>query len=420
MPDPPGWQVARLEDIAATFSGGTPSRENPAFFGGGIPWVKSGEVNLRRVRRTEETISKSGLDESSARVAPRGSVLVAMYGATAGKVALLDIEAAINQAILAVVARSDRADGRFLFHALEAETPALLRKVQGSGQPNLSGSILRQHDFAIPPLGEQRKIAAILSSVDDAIEATQAVIDQLQVVKKAMMAELLTRGLPGRHTRFKQTDIGEMADEWQVRPLREVATIFNGKATGTGGTWLRVFKTKHVYDGNVRLLKPEYARDDVATRVPVSTFLRPDDVLTPNMAHGTIGRVAFVPSVEDKWTVDGQVMVIRTNSIALIGRFVFEWLSLPQGRQRLLDLEKGGAFDTLRGQTHIYPKDVREIAVPVPSLQEQRAIGGCAASFDGPLTENADALRALSEIKQGLMSVLLTGEVRVTPDEAAA
>lgn len=284
----------------------------------------------------------------------------------------------------------------------------------------LNQKLLAGVPVPVPPLGEQRKISAILASVDDAIGSTEAVIDQLQVVKKATMAELIRQGLLGRHARFKQTKIGEVPEDWDVRSLREVATIFNGKAAGTGGTWLRVFKTKHVYDGNVRLLKPELARDDVAARVPVTTFLRPDDVLTPNMAHGTIGRVAFVPSVDEKWTVDGQVMVIRADAVHLSGRFLFEWLSLPQGRQQLLDLEKGGAFDTLRGQTHIYPKDVRELAVPVPSVEEQMAIGRCAASFDVPLDANRDALNVLLEIKKGLMQVLLTGELRVTPDEVAA
>ncbi|MCC7064643.1 MAG: restriction endonuclease subunit S [Planctomycetes bacterium] len=270
-----------------------------------------------------------------------------------------------------------------------------------------------------PPIGEQRKIAAILSAVDDATEATQAIIDQLRFVKKAMMAELLTRGLPGRHTQFKQTEAGEIPHDWRVRPLKEVARCFNGKAAGTGGSWLRVFKTKHVYDGMVRLDKIEYARDDSAAKTRVDMYLRDADVLTPNMAHGTIGRIAFVPMAEDKWTVDGQVMVLRADRINLLGRFLFESLSLPRGRQRLLDLEKGGAFDTLRGQTHIYPRDVAEIPLALPPLEEQRSIAAASESFDAPLETNQQHMAGLRELKQGLMNRLLTGELRVPPDEAA-
>ena len=107
---------------------------------------------------------------------------------------------------------------------------------------NLSQEKFLTLGLSTPPLGEQRKIAAILSSVDDVIEATQAVIDQLQVVKKAMMAELLTRGLPGRHTLFKQTEIGEVPEEWRlagglirrVRPESDRPICYGILMPGTG------------------------------------------------------------------------------------------------------------------------------------------------------------------------------------------
>jgi type I restriction enzyme S subunit len=269
----------------------------------------------------------------------------------------------------------------------------------------------------VPPIAEQRTIAAILSAVDDSIDAAQAIIEQLQVVKRATMAELLTRGMPGRHTRFKWTEIGEVPEAWAVRPLNEVARIFNGKASGTGGSWLRVFKTKHVYDGMVRLDKREFVRDDVAGKVRTDTYLHANDVLTPNMAHGTIGRVAFVPEVSPNWTVDGQVMVLRADGVAMMGRVLFEFLSLPQGRQRILDLEKGGAFDTLRGQTHIYPRDVSEILVAVPPTGEQQEIALAAAAFDEPFACNRENLASLRVVKHGLLEGLFTGGVRVTPNE---
>jgi type I restriction enzyme S subunit len=271
-------------------------------------------------------------------------------------------------------------------------------------------------DVNLPPIAEQKAIAAVLTSVNDAIAATRAIIDQLQAVKKAMMAELLRVGLVGRrgrHPRLKRTEVGEVPEAWDVRRLKDVALLFNGKAAGTGGSWLRAFKTKHVYDGMLRLDKPEFARDDIASKVPRDTYLKAGDVLTPNMAHGTIGRVAFAAEVEPNWTVDGQVMVLRAKDGEMLGRFLFEWLSQPQGRQRLLDLEKGGAFDTLRGQTHIYPRDVQEALVLVPPLQEQHGIAAVAATFDAPLETNVDYLASLQVMKQGLMERLLTGEVRV-------
>ena len=98
----------------------------------------------------------------------------------------------------------------------------------GSTRKSINTRILSSLRVPVPPFPEQRKIATILSSVDDAIDKTHAVIDQVQVVKRGLMQELLTRGLPGQHTRFKQTKIGEMPDEWAVTVLRDCASIGNG------------------------------------------------------------------------------------------------------------------------------------------------------------------------------------------------
>src|SRR5688572_12510931 len=105
--------------------------------------------------------------------------------------------------------------------------------------------------------------------------------------------------------------MNEIPNGWRRERLGNVADLFNGKATGTGLSSLRVFKTRHVYDGFLRLSDPTYVPAERMARVPQATFLRTGDTLTPNMAHGTIGRVAFVRKAEPNWTVDGQVMVIR-------------------------------------------------------------------------------------------------------------
>src|SRR5580700_2460676 len=97
-----GWTSAKLEDLAKTATGGTPPRSNRAYFAGTIPWVKSGELNDNVIYDTEEHLSSDALHDSSAKVFPKGTVLVALYGATVGKTAILETAAATNQAICAV------------------------------------------------------------------------------------------------------------------------------------------------------------------------------------------------------------------------------------------------------------------------------------------------------------------------------
>ena len=122
----------------------------------------------------------------------------------------------------------------------------------GTKMPRTSWAQLGEFQFSLPPLSEQRKIAAILSSVDDAIEKTQAVIDQVQVVKRGLMQELLTRGLPGRHTRFKQTEIGTIPQEWELKRLSEVASVQTGLAKNTanaGPLSVPYLRVANVQDG---------------------------------------------------------------------------------------------------------------------------------------------------------------------------
>ena len=121
-------------------------------------------------------------------------------------------------------------DGGFLYqHVLsDAFVEFLKPRMSGSNYPAVKKDDVEAYTLSVPPLPEQRKIAAILSSVDDAIEKTQAVIDQVQVVKRGLMQELLTRGLPGRHTRFKQTEIGEIPEKWSLATLSQLADVRRG------------------------------------------------------------------------------------------------------------------------------------------------------------------------------------------------
>jgi type I restriction enzyme S subunit len=196
---------------------------------------------------------------------------------------------------------------------------------------------------------------------------------------------------------------------WKRTLLREVTEMFNGKATGIGGTWLRVFKTRHVYDGYLHLSNPVFVPDPSADRVPKNTYLRTGDTLTPNMAHGTIGRVAFVREAEENWTVDGQVTVLRPKSPEeLEGRYLFDWMSRKETKQLLISMEKGGAFDEKRGQTHIYRSDIGTISIAIPPLSEQRKIAAILSSVDETIEKTQAVIDQLEVVKEGLRRELLT------------
>lgn len=184
------WPVKKLGDIAQCFSGGTPPKNNSEYYGGDIPWIKSGEVNKRFIRDAEETITESGLSASSAKIVPSGTVLLAMYGATAGKLAVTEIEAAINQAILAILP-TDSIERDFLFFALENEMNRVAKLVQG-GQPNLNAGIIKNTKISLPVHLEQTKVAKVISAIESEIILNQRNLDLLKKEKIALMQQLLT------------------------------------------------------------------------------------------------------------------------------------------------------------------------------------------------------------------------------------
>ena len=159
-------------------------------------------------------------------------------GRTRGTVGVLARHMTCNQSLAAILPRQDVILSDYLFQYLSARY-AEIRGLTGEGGRNgLNLKLVRSIQVVFPPIAEQRRIVATLSSVDNTIEKTQAVIDQVQVVRRGLMQELLTKGMPGRHTRFKQTEIGEIPVEWELFRLAELAETPNGIQTGPFGSQL--------------------------------------------------------------------------------------------------------------------------------------------------------------------------------------
>jgi len=189
---PEEWECKKLSEISKTYSGGTPLKSKAEYFGGDIPWVKSGELNKGLIFTTEECISEQGLNNSSAKWVTENSILIAMYGATAGKVGLLKIRATINQAILAVIPKVET-HYLFLYYSMHYLMPNIVKtQTQGSGQPNLNAEIIKNNYIPLPSFPEQQKIASILSKVDSQIQDNQSYLTRLRELKKGLMQDLLT------------------------------------------------------------------------------------------------------------------------------------------------------------------------------------------------------------------------------------
>jgi type I restriction enzyme S subunit len=201
---PESWSVEPLSAHHSVVSGGTPSRGNAAYWvGGAIPWVKTTEVNYCVIDKTDEHITSEGLAQSAAKLLPAGTLLLAMYGqgVTRGRVAILGIDAACNQACAAIRAIDDCIEGRYLYHYLVSRYEAIRQLAHGGQQQNLNLDIVRDLPVVFPSdKAEQREIVAILDAIDRKIDAHQrkrAVLDDLfrSLLHKLMTGEIAVRDL---------------------------------------------------------------------------------------------------------------------------------------------------------------------------------------------------------------------------------
>ncbi|MDY6248101.1 MAG: restriction endonuclease subunit S [Prevotella sp.] len=187
------WEVKQLGEIAKTFSGGTPSAHNKNYYGGDIPFIRSGEINSDH---TELFLTQEGLDNSSAKMVEKGTILYALYGATSGEVGIAQMNGAINQAILAIIPKEGIITA-FLYQYLKSQKSSIVNLYIQGGQGNLSGAIINSLNIPLPPLAEQRRIAACLSALDEMLAATNGKLEQLKAYKKGLMQQLFANPMGG-------------------------------------------------------------------------------------------------------------------------------------------------------------------------------------------------------------------------------
>ncbi len=400
------WKVQRLSSLAKTYAGGTPDRSKPEYFEGDIPWVKSGEVNLRKITRTEERISKIALAESSAKLAEVGAVLIAMYGATAGKVARLKIDAAINQAVLSIRSMGDELDNDFLFWVMESSAEKLLSMCQGAAQPNLNKGIIDRLEIATPPLPEQQKIAAILATADDKLDVIARQIDAYKTLKKGLLQTFFSQG------------IGiQAAADWPTVALYEVAEIRTGVAKGKKGlrepVELPYLRVANVQDGHIDLTEVK-AIEVEATNIE-RYALQPGDVLmTEGGDFDKLGRGDVWEGQISPCLHQNHVFAVRPDPSKLNSYYLAALAASDIGRQYFLSCAK-----RTTNLASINSSQLKAFPVLLPPLAQQEAIAEIVAAANAKVASLKSKQSHYQSLKRGLMQKLLTGEWRVSVDACA-
>ena len=183
------WPVVQVGDVASIRSGGTPDRSNDAYWGGSIPWIKTGQIDFGVIREAEEFITQAGMENSAARMFPAGTILMAMYGqgVTRGRVAILGIDATTNQACAAIEVTSPETDRDFLYWSLAGKYQELraISESRGGNQSNLNAQLIREVKIPLPDLPTQRAIVAEIEAEQTLVNANRELIRRMEAKVKA-------------------------------------------------------------------------------------------------------------------------------------------------------------------------------------------------------------------------------------------
>ena len=285
---------------------------------------------------------------------------------------------------------------------------------EASGVPSLSRDTLRGLPIEIPPLPEQKKIASILTSVDEVIENTQKQIDKLQDLKKATMNELLTKGIG--HTEFKDSELGRIPKSWDVVPCSEVFDFMNGKAfysDGYSDSGYRVMDLLNIsLGGRLNItLKDKFISAELYKKF-LKAQLRKDDLIfimtdiTPSL--GLIGKTAIIDK-DNSYVLNQRVGCFRPRLIESLYIRFFNYLFNSNVMRLQVVRETLGT-----AQFYINTPSVKNLLLKVPPLHEQMKITSILDSVDRRIDGQETLLLKTQSLKKSLMQDLLTGKVRVT------
>jgi len=306
---------------------------------------------------------------------------------------------------------------QYIYRALEEFLPVIDYKgFVGSGIKNIDKNFLFDLYLQIPPLPEQKKIASILTSLDEVIESTQKQIDKLQDLKKATMNELLTKGIG--NTEFKESELGQIPKSWEVMRLEELLdkeTIYPMRSGPFGSALL---KNELVSEGvpflgidNVHI---EEFRGDFKRFITKEKFTElsryevfPNDVIVTIM--GTVGRCCVIPNDIPKAISSKHTWVITLDSKLMLSRLVCWQVNHSNWvLKHFADNSQGGVMDAISSVT------LKKTLLPVPPLEEQKAILKTYFKLENLKRTLLLKLSQTKSLKKSLMQDLLTGKVRVT------
>ena len=381
------WKKVKLGEICEyVTSGGTPLASREDYYNPGtIPWLKTKEVNYCRITETENYISEKGLNNSSAKIIPENSVIMAMYGQgdTAGRVAINKIPLTTNQACCNLIINKEKADYNFIYYKLSTLYDTIVALKSGGAQPNLNAGKVKGLEITLPPLPTQQKIASVLSAYDDLIENNRRQIKLLEEAALKLYKEWFVKlNFPGHET----TKIADgVPDGWKKGKLSDLGEFKRGKTITKDQT---ISGSVPVVAGG---LEPAYYHNEFNTESPVITV------------SGSGANAGYTRMYNERvWASDCSFL-----DSSKCDCLFFIYCVLKSSTAIVDSLQKGAA------QPHVYAKDINALEILIPNKNILEKFEKLTKPYFNKIKNCQLSIVNLQSARDKLLPKLMNGEIEV-------
>ena len=402
----------KIKDLCERIgSGGTPSRKNKSYYNlGNIKWLKTKELDDIKIYDTEEKITEEGLKKSSAKLYPKDTIVMAMYGATVGKLGIIKEEMCTNQACCNMVVDSNKCNYKFLYYSLLYNRESIINLANGAAQQNLSVGVIGDYEINLPSLEEQEKIADILSSLDDKVELNNEMNKTLEEMAQSIFKRwFVDFEFPNEDGEPYKSSGGEMVDSelgmipkgWEVKSLDEIANFLNGLAMqkfrplDTDEEFLQVVKIKELKQGST-----SNDSDRCSINIDEKYIINDGDVI-----------FAWSGSLDVRIWCGGKAglnqHLFKVTSDDYPKWFYYLWV------KNYLEQFIRIAADRATTMGHIKRSNLTEAKVLVPDESRLMVMGYTLENLVCKFIENNIESKSLVDLRDSLLPKLMSGEIRV-------
>lgn len=414
------WDVTTIGELCSNVSsGGTPKSTNEEYYGGNIPWLNTKEINFNRIYDTEKHITNEGFKNSAAKWVKKDSVIVAMYGATAAKVAMNMVDLTTNQACCNLTIDKSLANPKFVYYYLYSNYERLLNLASGAAQQNLNSNIIKEFPINIPSLNVQNEIVNLLSTIDDKIELNQKVNKNLEATIKSIFNNWFVDydflGYPEFNVdEFQSSELGEIPNGWAVKSLDDdlLESLESGKRPKGGISDINEGIPSIGAENILGLGKFDYSKNKLISYEFFNKMkkgkIKDKDVLLYKDGAQLGRKSLFMKGFPfETCCINEHVFILRTNS-NLSPYYLYFWLDQDWMTNEIINLNSNSA------QPGINQKDVKSLPILIPSDNIMDKFHEIVSPGMEIIFDNALEIKKLSQLRDTLLPKLMSGEIDVS------